>query len=71
MQLQNEWVDQKLARAVKKGIMMARLLADNFERFHGTGTHQQRRGSASSLGGAAREQYAAMEAGGGAVAAPP
>jgi hypothetical protein len=27
--------------------------------------------AASSLGGAAREQYAAMEAGGGAVAAPP
>jgi hypothetical protein len=27
--------------------------------------------AASSLGGAAREQYAAMEAGGGAVEAPP
>jgi hypothetical protein len=45
LQLHNEWVDQKLARAVKKGLMMARLLADNFERFHGTGTHQQRRGA--------------------------
>jgi hypothetical protein len=54
LQLQNEWVDQKLARAVKKGIMMARLLADNFEIFHGTGTHQQRRGALPKvvLGGA-------------------
>ena len=39
LQLHNEWVDQKLSRAVKKEIMMARLLADNFEIFHGTGTH--------------------------------
>ena len=45
LQLHNEWVDQKLARAVKKEIMMARLLADKFERFHGTGTHQRRRGA--------------------------
>jgi hypothetical protein len=45
LQLHDEWVDQKLARAVKNGIMMARLLADNFERFHGTGTQQQRRGA--------------------------
>jgi hypothetical protein len=45
LQLHNELVDQKLARAFKKGIMMARLLADNFERFNGTGTHQQRRGA--------------------------
>jgi hypothetical protein len=37
LQLHNEYVDLKLARAVKKGIMMAGLLADNFERFHGTG----------------------------------
>jgi hypothetical protein len=41
----NEWVDQKLARAVKKGIMMAKLLAENFERFNGTETYQQRRGA--------------------------
>ena len=45
MQLQNEWVDQKLARAVKKGIMMARLLADKFERFHGMIIPQRRRGA--------------------------
>jgi hypothetical protein len=45
LQPHNEWVDQKLARAVKKGIMMAKLLADNFERFNGTETHQQRRGA--------------------------
>jgi hypothetical protein len=45
LQLHNEWVDQKLVRAVKKGMMMARLLADNFERFNGTITHQQRRGA--------------------------
>jgi hypothetical protein len=32
---------------------------------------RQRVFAASSLGGAAREQYAAMEAGGGAVEAPP
>jgi hypothetical protein len=32
---------------------------------------RQRVIAASSLGGAGREQYAAMEAGGGAVAAPP
>jgi hypothetical protein len=45
LQLHDEWVDQKLSRAVKKGIMVARLLADNFERLNGTGTHQQRRGA--------------------------
>ena len=45
LQIHNEWVDQKLARAVKKVIMMARLLADNFERFHGMIIAQWRRGA--------------------------
>jgi hypothetical protein len=45
LQLNNEYVDQKPDHAVNKGIMMARLLAENFERLHGTGTHQQRRGA--------------------------
>ena len=44
LQLHNEYVDLKPDHAVKKGIMMARLLADNFERFNGTGTHERKRG---------------------------
>jgi hypothetical protein len=45
LQLHNEYVDLKPDCAVKKGVMMARLLADNFERFNGTITHQRRRGA--------------------------
>ena len=45
LQLHNEYVDLKPDRAVKKGIMMARLLAENFERFHGTIIPQRRRGA--------------------------
>jgi hypothetical protein len=54
LQLHNEYVDLKLARAVKKAIMMERLLADNFIRFHGTGTHQQRRGALPKVVGGLR-----------------
>ena len=39
LQLHSEYVDLKLDHTAKKEIMMARLLADNFEIFHGTGTH--------------------------------
>jgi hypothetical protein len=45
LQLHNEYVDLKLDHAVKKEIMMARLLADNFERFHGMMIPQRRRGA--------------------------
>jgi hypothetical protein len=45
LQLHNEYVDLKPDRAVKKGIMMAKLLAENFERFNGTITPQRRRGA--------------------------
>ena len=44
-QLHNEYVELKPDRAVKKGIMMAKLLAENFERFHGTIIPQRRRGA--------------------------
>jgi hypothetical protein len=44
-QLHNEYVDLKPDNAVKKGIMMARLLADKFERFHGMIIPQRRRGA--------------------------
>jgi hypothetical protein len=45
LQLHNEWVDQKLAHAVKKGIVMAKVLADSFERFNGMIIPQPRRGA--------------------------
>jgi hypothetical protein len=45
LQLHNEYVDLKFDHAVKKEIMMARLLEDNFERFHGMMTPQRRRGA--------------------------
>ena len=45
MQLHNEYVDLKLDHAVKKEIMMAKLIAENFERFNGTITPQRRRGA--------------------------
>jgi hypothetical protein len=43
--LHNENVNLKPDRAVKKGIMMEKLLAENFERFNGTITPQRRRGA--------------------------
>jgi hypothetical protein len=45
LQLHNEYVDLKPDHAVKKGIMMARLLAENFERFNGMIIPQRRRGT--------------------------
>jgi hypothetical protein len=49
MQLHSEYVDLKLDHTAKKEIMMARLLADNFERFHGTIIPQRRRGALSKV----------------------
>jgi hypothetical protein len=49
LQLHNEYVDLKLDHAVKKEMMMARLLADNFERFHGMMIPQRRRGALSKV----------------------
>jgi hypothetical protein len=43
LQLHNEYVDLKPDHAVKKGIVMAKLLAENFERFGHTITPQRRR----------------------------
>jgi hypothetical protein len=45
LQLHNEYVDLKPDHAVKKGMMMARLLADNFERLNGMIIPQRRRGA--------------------------
>jgi hypothetical protein len=45
LQLHDEYVDLKPDHAVKRDILMARLLADNFERFHGMIIPQRRRGA--------------------------
>jgi hypothetical protein len=45
LQLHNEYFDLKPDHAVKKRIMMARLLSDNFERFKGMIIPQRRRGA--------------------------
>jgi hypothetical protein len=45
LQLHNEYVDLKPDHAFKKEKMMARLLADNFERFNGMIIPQERRGA--------------------------
>ena len=50
LQLHNEYVDLKPDHAVKKGIMMARLLAENFERFNGMIIPQRRRGALPKIG---------------------
>jgi hypothetical protein len=45
LQLHNEYVDLKPDRAAIIEIMMAKLLAENFERFGGTITPQRKRGA--------------------------
>jgi hypothetical protein len=45
LQLHDEYVDLKPDHAVKKGIMMARLLAENFEGFNGMIIPQRSRGA--------------------------
>jgi hypothetical protein len=45
LQLHNEYVDLKPDGMTKKKIMMAKLIAENFDQFGHAITHQRRRGA--------------------------